>query len=600
MTSASWYDGAMTGTRQMPDTVGRRRSGSDTGVKEDFLPQTRRWTKAVGLQDSAGVRPRKAKTAMGFWRDTDRRRRPWIGETVTSGGTTTQTRYVYDQATRSSCSFRRRALGTLLPRTCRTVTSGGRRWTNCSQEQLTPVTGGGYDLTSPGATVWTLTDNENTVRDLATYNATTGVTSVVNHREFSAYGELLSQTKPQTGQAAAVDCVFAYTGRALDEATGLQNNDGGLVRGDHGAVAKAGPDWVGAGSTCMSMLATRRSTGPIRVATLGIGGGRSALRRPQHRRRQMYQHQRRPHAATTPTNPNSGGVTESWGPWWPGNWEGGRWQGWPPNCRKAPRPPRTHKQQMLAERWGRATMVSSGGTQWPGLGVFQGREDSRSPNSATTADLPGPRSLGTATATKTVSVKGTYGLSIQDIARHVRVARWAERGRRERAGAHPVSQDVVGAVDAERGTVIARSRLVARDTVGSALGVVALFAIAFWQRALPAGQVPIGDALDRGALLQADENKGSGLFGKDIIPDPLGAVGYDTRGNAYLQKGDLDKAVADFTQAIRLIGIAAPQAAATEYCNRGIAYRRKGDLNRAILDHTQAIRLNPSDDEAFF
>ena len=68
----------------------------------------------------------------------------------------------------------------------------------------------------------------------------------------------------------------------------------------------------------------------------------------------------------------------------------------------------------------------------------------------------------------------------------------------------------------------------------------------------------------------------------------------------FLEKGDLDKAVADFTEAIRLIGIAAPQAAAIEYCNRGIAYRRKGDLNRAILNHTQAIRLNPSDDGAFF
>ena len=92
-----------------------------------------------------------------------------------------------------------------------------------ADEQLVPAVGG-YDLTSPGTTVWTLTDNENTVRDLATYNPTTQTTTVVNHREFSAYGELLSQTNPQTGQAAAVDCVFAYTGRALDEATGLQNN----------------------------------------------------------------------------------------------------------------------------------------------------------------------------------------------------------------------------------------------------------------------------------------------------------------------------------------------------------------------------------------
>jgi RHS repeat-associated protein len=92
-----------------------------------------------------------------------------------------------------------------------------------ADEQLTPVVGGGYDLTSPGNVVWTLADNENTVRDLATYS--NGTTTVQNHREFSAYGELLSQTNPQTGQAAAVDCVFAYTGRALDEATGLQNND---------------------------------------------------------------------------------------------------------------------------------------------------------------------------------------------------------------------------------------------------------------------------------------------------------------------------------------------------------------------------------------
>ena len=96
----------------------------------------------------------------------------------------------------------------------------------------------------------------------------------------------------------------------------------------------------------------------------------------------------------------------------------------------------------------------------------------------------------------------------------------------------------------------------ARDTVGAALGVVAWFAIAFWQAVLPAEQLEVGDALGGGALLQADENKRSGLFGRDIIPDPLGAVGYDTRGNAYLEKGDLDKAVADFTEAIRLIGIA--------------------------------------------
>ena len=51
---------------------------------------------------------------------------------------------------------------------------------------------------------------------------------MVNHRVFSAYGELLSQTNP-----SAADCLFAYTGRPLsrfsENATtggvvGLQNN----------------------------------------------------------------------------------------------------------------------------------------------------------------------------------------------------------------------------------------------------------------------------------------------------------------------------------------------------------------------------------------
>ena len=147
----------------------------------------------------------------------------WIGETVTAGGTTTQTRYVYD-GNQIVMQFQKTGTGDLAA----TNLSHRYLWGPAvdqlmADEQLTPVVGGGYDLTSPGTTVWTLTDSENTVRDLATYS--NGTTTVENHREFSAYGELLSQTNPQTGQAAAVDCVFAYTGRALDEATGLQNND---------------------------------------------------------------------------------------------------------------------------------------------------------------------------------------------------------------------------------------------------------------------------------------------------------------------------------------------------------------------------------------
>jgi RHS repeat-associated protein len=49
----------------------------------------------------------------------------------------------------------------------------------------------------------------------------------VNHRVFSAYGQLLSQTDLSGARPApaTVDCLFGYTGRPLDQATGLQNNN---------------------------------------------------------------------------------------------------------------------------------------------------------------------------------------------------------------------------------------------------------------------------------------------------------------------------------------------------------------------------------------
>ncbi len=66
---------------------------------------------------------------------------------------------------------------------------------------------------TPGTAVWPLPDNLGTVRDLAVYNAQTGQTAVVNHRVYDAYSNLKSETNPQTGQAAAVACLFAFTGQ---------------------------------------------------------------------------------------------------------------------------------------------------------------------------------------------------------------------------------------------------------------------------------------------------------------------------------------------------------------------------------------------------
>ena len=79
-------------------------------------------------------------------------------------------------------------------------------------------------LTSAGTVLFALTDNQNTVRDLATYDSGTDATTVVDHRVFSTYGKMVSQTNPATLEPAAVDCIFGYTGKYADAATGLQWN----------------------------------------------------------------------------------------------------------------------------------------------------------------------------------------------------------------------------------------------------------------------------------------------------------------------------------------------------------------------------------------
>ena len=66
------------------------------------------------------------------------------------------------------------------------------------------------------------------------------------------------------------------------------------------------------------------------------------------------------------------------------------------------------------------------------------------------------------------------------------------------------------------------------------------------------------------------------------------------RGNAYLEQGEYDRAVAEYTVAIGLN----PQDADACY-KRGVAYSRQGEYERAIADYTTAIRLNPKFVQAY-
>src|SRR5262249_28342935 len=65
------------------------------------------------------------------------------------------------------------------------------------------------------------------------------------------------------------------------------------------------------------------------------------------------------------------------------------------------------------------------------------------------------------------------------------------------------------------------------------------------------------------------------------------AWAFNNRGIAYKNKGDYDRAIADYDEAIRLN----PELEEA-FNNRGVAYESKGNYYRAIADYDAAIRLN--------
>ena len=83
-------------------------------------------------------------------------------------------------------------------------------------------------------------------------------------------------------------------------------------------------------------------------------------------------------------------------------------------------------------------------------------------------------------------------------------------------------------------------------------------------------------------------------FTEAIRLDPRRAEAYWGRAHAYAKKGEFDKAIADFTEAIRL-----DPRHAEAYCGRAYAYAKKGEFDKAIADYTEAIRLNPKYAEAY-
>ncbi|RLD31797.1 MAG: hypothetical protein DRI83_11840 [Bacteroidetes bacterium] len=84
------------------------------------------------------------------------------------------------------------------------------------------------------------------------------------------------------------------------------------------------------------------------------------------------------------------------------------------------------------------------------------------------------------------------------------------------------------------------------------------------------------------------------LWNDVISKHPEASVAYINRGNAWQEKGDYNRAIADYSMAVK-----AEPNAADAYLNRGLAYYKLESTTLALQDFNQAILLGANDAEAY-
>ncbi|KWV53940.1 hypothetical protein AS156_08020 [Bradyrhizobium macuxiense] len=102
---------------------------------------------------------------------------------------------------------------------------------------------------------------------------------------------------------------------------------------------------------------------------------------------------------------------------------------------------------------------------------------------------------------------------------------------------------------------------------------------------------------ERGYAYQAkgDNDRAIADYTDGIRLDANNKVALTARGNAYLAKGDPGRAAADYDRVIAL-----DPKYAIAYYNRSLAHRAKGDLDRVIADCSEAIALYPNYRDAYY
>src|ERR1700722_760687 len=123
-------------------------------------------------------------------------------------------------------------------------------------------------------------------------------------------------------------------------------------------------------------------------------------------------------------------------------------------------------------------------------------------------------------------------------------------------------------------------------TAPASLGQVALKRTIFGAFGLLALAAPA--AADDQTTCRAGGDDGIAACSRLIVASPRNASAFVSRGFAYNNKGDYDRAITDMNEAIRL-----DPKNPSPFNNSGFAYAEKRDYDRAIAGYSEAIRLNP-------
>lgn len=142
----------------------------------------------------------------------------------------------------------------------------------------------------------------------------------------------------------------------------------------------------------------------------------------------------------------------------------------------------------------------------------------------------------------------------------------------------------LGTVDGVYGGVTHRALHAYRDSEGSATSVRDILDRSYKEYFL------VGAHNNRGSLYndKGEYDRAIADFDRALALDPNYYLAYGNRGVANQKKGDFHGAIADFNKTIEL-----NPGDAVAHGNRSVAFSSIGDFNRAIADLDTAIKLNP-------